>query len=60
MVEMPGIEPGSTAVVIRLLRVYPMKSFYSAPTLCIGNDVDGPSLSESPRTPSGETIEQAL
>ena len=30
MVEMGGIEPPSTAVVMCLLRVYPAKAFYSA------------------------------
>jgi hypothetical protein len=37
MVEMGGIEPPSTAVVICLLRVYPMESFYSAPEFAIGS-----------------------
>jgi hypothetical protein len=36
MVEMGGIEPPSTAVVMCLLRVYPVKSFYSAPEFATG------------------------
>jgi len=37
MVEMRGIEPRSIAVVMFLLRVYPVKAFYSAPELATGS-----------------------
>jgi hypothetical protein len=36
MVEMGGIEPPSTAVILRLLRAYPVDSLYSAPTFATG------------------------
>ena len=44
-VEMRGIEPRSTAVVVCLLRVYPVKTFYSAPEFATGTYSDKPSLS---------------
>jgi hypothetical protein len=50
-VEMRGIEPRSTAVVVCLLRVYPVKTFYSAPEFATGTYSDKPSLSLSPSTP---------
>lgn len=45
MVEMGGIEPPSTAVVMCLLRAYPMEAFYSALEFAIGSQTNEPSLS---------------
>jgi hypothetical protein len=59
-VEMGGIEPPSTAVVICLLRVYPVKAFYSAPEFATGIQSDEPSPSKSPAVPSDITTQQSL
>ena len=51
MVEMGGIEPPSTAVILRLLRVQLVRAFYSALTFATSIQVNRPSLSKSPAQP---------
>lgn len=51
LVEMGGIEPPSTAVSLRLLRVQSAEAFSSAPTIRADTLVDRPSLRKSPPSP---------